>query len=315
MNMVPPKIKLAVFGTSSFLGWTEGFETRLFSGRNTNLSLFGKASYVLQRERRIRKLSKWADVVFCEFLSPVAMKVSHVSPKPIIIRIHRAELDKPERFDGVDWDNVWAIVADSNHYANLIRDIVPTSVQVVSIPPGVDQHRWPYHPSSTKRICTWGMPVRRKRIYSLMLALAGHHTLYVAGHSAVDRINSAANARFALGHVLEPDAKFPEWQWDKEFYIHHALDEGLAVAIQESMLSGLIPVVHRIPMSLELVPEELTYVHDSELLDRLDGLMEMEETERNRIKERLRKKAMENLTNEVVHERKRELFEEYMKSN
>ena len=253
--------------------------------------------------------------MFCEFLSPIATKASHLSPKPIIIRIHRGELDEPERFDNVDWDNVWTIVADSDHYASLIRDFVPKTVRVVSIPPGVDQQKWPYHPSHTKKICTWGIPVRRKRIYSLMLGLAGHHTLYVAGYSAADRINSAANTRFSLGHVLEPDVKFPEWQWDKEFYVHHALDEGLAVAIQESMLSGLIPVVHRIPMSLELVPKELTYVHDSELLDRLDSLMELEESERDKIKEQLRKKAMENLTNEVVHERKRELFEEYMKNN
>ena len=307
-------IKLAVMGDSNFLGWTKGFETRVLSGSNPNQSLIGKTTYILNESRRIKNHAKWGDIVYCEFLSEIAIKASKLSPKPVILRIHRAELDKPDRFERMNWDNVAMIIADSKHYASLIRERVPNNIKIIDIPPGVEQDRWPYQPSNTKKICTWSMPVRRKRIYSLMLALAGHHTLYLGGVSAADRINSAANERWNLGHILEPDVQFPQWQSDKEFYVHHALDEGLSVAIQEAMLAGLIPVVHRIPMSLELVSEDLTYIFDHELVDLLHNLKQMDPDERNIIKEKHRKYAEENLTNEMVHVRKKEVFEEYLSS-
>ncbi|MHA1955928.1 MAG: glycosyltransferase [Candidatus Thorarchaeota archaeon] len=288
-------IKLAIFGKSSFLRWSEGFETKMLSGSNPDQSLFGKANYHLQQNRRIKNLAKWSDVPYCEFLSEIAIKASHLSSKPVILRIHRAELDRPDRFERMSWDNVALIIADSKHYASLIRERVPNNVKIIDIPPGVEQE-----------------PVRRKRIYSLMLALAGHHTLYLAGVSASDRINRAANERWKLGHILEPDAEFPQWQSDKEFYVHHALDEGLSVAIQESMLAGLIPVVHRIPMALELVSHDLTYVYNHELVDLLHHLKDENEDERDALKEKHRKYAEDNLTNNVVHIRKKAVFEEYI---
>jgi len=305
-------IKLAVFGKSSFLGWTEGFDTKVLSGSNTNPSLVGKASWHLRHNRNIKSLAKWCDVPYCEFLSEIAIKASHLSPKPVILRIHRAELDRPDRFERMNWDNVAMIIADSKHYASLIKERVPKSMKIIDIPPGVEQDRWPYQPSFTKKICTWSMPERRKRIYSLLLALAGHHVLYLGGMSAADRINSAANERWNLGHILEPNVEFPQWQSDKEFYVHHALDEGLSVAIQEAMLAGLIPVVHRIPMALELVSEDLTYIYDHELVDILYNLKQMGEDERNALKVKHRKYAEENLANNVVHIRKKEVFEEYI---
>jgi glycosyltransferase involved in cell wall biosynthesis len=308
-------IKLGVFGKSNFLGWTEGFETRVLAGSNPDQSLFGKAKFIMLQDRRIRSLAKWADVPYCEFLSEIAIKASQLSPKPVILRIHRAELDRPDRFERMQWDNVALIIADSKHYASLIRERVPKNIKIIDIPPGVEQDRWPYQPSHSKKICTWSMPVRRKRIYSLMLALAGHHTLYLAGESAKDRINSAINERWKLGHILELDVEFPEWQSDKEFYVHHALDEGLSVAIQESMLAGLIPVVHQIPMALELVSKDLTYIYDHELVDLLHNLKQMGEDERDAIKEKHRKYAEENLANNMVHIRKKEVFEEYISVN
>ncbi len=307
-------IKLAIFGKSNFLGWTRGFETKIMSGTNPNQSMIGKASYILQETRRIKKHARWGEIVYCEFLSEIAIKASNISPKPVFLRIHRAELDRPDRFERMNWDNVAMVIADSKHYASLIRERVPKNVKIIDIPPGVDQTKWPYHPSHTKKICTWSMPVRRKRIYSMMLALAGHHTLYIGGVSAADRINSAANERWNLGHILEPDVKFPQWQQDKEFYVHHALDEGLSVAIQEAMLAGLIPVVHRIPMALELVSEDLTYIFDNELVDILHHLKDLDPEERDAIKEKHRKYADENLANDMIHVRKKEVFEEYLSS-
>ena len=305
-------IKLGIFGKSNFLEWTKGFCTRIFTGENPDQSLLGKASFRLLYKHRILKLVSWSDIIFCEFLSPLARIVSHISSKPIFIRIHRGELDKPELFTGVNWRNVIAIIADSNAYRSFIQELVPKYVKVVKIPPGVEIRYWPFKISHSRKVCTWSIPIHRKRIYSLMLALAGHHTLYLAGYSAAERINALANNRFNLGHILEPKAKFPQWLWDKEFYVHHALDEGLSVAIQEAMASGLIPVVHNIPMATELVPEELTYVYDSELVEKLEYLKSLDEDERDSIKRKLRKKAETELASKIVHLKKKQLFEEWL---
>jgi hypothetical protein len=305
-------IKVAIFGSSSFLGWTKGFEIKSISGSNPDQSLFGKARYHLLENRRIRNLANWADVAYCEFLSEIAIKASYVSPKPLIMRIHRAELDKPDRIERMNWDNVTTIIAVSEHYAGLIRDLVPKHVTVVRIPPGVDETKWPYQPNNTGKICAWGMPIRRKRIYGLMLTLAGHYPLYVGGYSAEDRINRDVNERLRLGHILEPDVTFPEWQSDKEFYIHNALDESFGIAIAEAMLSGIIPLVHRIPCILEFVPEKLTYLHGNELLDLLSDLKQMSTGEKDLMKKEHRRLILEKYTYSTVHESHKQLFEDYI---
>ncbi|MHA1928257.1 MAG: hypothetical protein ACTSV2_06730 [Candidatus Thorarchaeota archaeon] len=305
-------MKLTIFGASNFLEWTKDLETKNFTGRYTSKSLVGKASYKLQESRRIKKLANWSDIVYCEFLSDLSIKVSNLSPKPVFLRIHRTELDMPGLFERMNWDNVAAVIAVSKHYAELIKQRIPKHVKVVSIPSGVDAEKWTWHPSQTKKICTWSMPVRRKRIYSLMLALAGHYQLYVGGYSAEDRINKEVNEKWNLGHILESVVSFPEWQQDKEFYIHNALDESFGIAVVESMLMGLIPVVHELPCVLEYLPKEYTYVYDHELIDLLQKLQNMDEDERQAIKEKNRENALQNLTNEVTYKRHIEAFDEYL---
>ena len=304
--------KLAVFtNNTSFLKWTDRFDTTIYSMPKESSfrvrSLISKGWWFLNLPRRIRSISKSADIMFVDFLSELGQKVTYHSKKPVYMRIHRTELDFPKLFEGVNWSNVAAVIGVSNHYAGLLRRMIPKEVPIKVIPPGVDDKKWPFKPSDSGKICAWALPTPRKRIYSLMLALKDY-PIYIGGYSASDRIIVEANERFSLGHHLEPEVRFPEWQWDKEYYIHHALDESFGVAIAEAMLSGMIPFVHRIPCILEFTPEELTYVHDSELIELIEDFRSRPADDKLELKKKLRDSIVEGFTHDKVSEKMEKLF-------
>ena len=140
-----------------------------------------------------------------------------------------------------------------------------------------------------------------------MLALRDY-PLYIGGFSAEDRIIVDTVQRHSLPHILEPEAKFPEWQWDKEYYIHNALDESFGVAIAEAMLSGLIPLVHKIPCVLDFVPESLTFVYDSELVELVERMKAMNAEEKLDMKKQLRKIIIDSYTSKRTGKMMEELF-------
>ncbi len=299
--------RLAVFTEDpKFLGFTRRFESRVY-GRIESKGL----RFVLERMLlpfRIQSISRWADYVFVDFLTPMGQRITKFSTKPVYLRIHRFELDFPHLFEDVNWDNVATVIAVSNHYGKLLREFVPKHVPIDVVYTGADAKRWPFHPCNTGRLCTWAIPTPRKRIYDLMLTLR-NETLYVGGYSANNRILKDINERFALGHSLEPDIKFPEWLWDKEFYIHHALDESFGVAICEAMLAGLVPLVHRLQCVLEFLPQEFTYIYDSELLDLIEKYRAMSDDDRLALKKQLRSIVLNGFTAEQTGERMQLLFE------
>jgi hypothetical protein len=303
-------LKLGVIATNlAFLDWTRHFETRIEGSIKGSGLRFILAKKSLSRT--IRAHTKWADVVLVDFLTELGVLTSKVSTKPIHIRIHRYELDYPEIFNRVEWNNVASVVAVSEYYATLLRELVPKEVPVNVAPPGVVERKWPYHPSDTNKLCTWSIPTHRKRIYDLMLALRDY-TLYLGGYSANDRILQDINQRYSLGHILEPDVEFPQWQWDKEFYFHNALDESFGVAIAEAMLSGLIPIIHRTPTALELVSEELTFVYNEELIDLLERMLNMDRDERNIMKEAHRQRIIDKFTSDITAEKLEAIFMDHI---
>jgi len=301
-----PAMKLVVFATSTnFLDWTRRFDAQIIMpSKSSGVKYFISK---IAMPNRIRSLSKWADVVFADFLTPYAKMVMHNSHKPVYLRIHRWELDYPESFDGVNWANVAAVIGVSAHYGKLLREYVPKQIPIHVIPPGVVAGSWPFKPSSTGKVCTWAIPTPRKRIYGLMLALRGI-PFHVGGYSAKDRILIDINKRYSLGHILEPNVEFPQFLWDKEYYVHHALDESFGVAIGEAMLSGLIPLVHRLPCVLEYLPEELTYIYNSELRDLLERMRNMLPEDRDDLKHKLRKIILEGYTSDVTGQMMERLF-------
>lgn len=300
--------RLAVFTTNtSFLAFTRHFESRIFG--SIPASGLGFLVRKLMQPLQIKSLSGWADYVLVDFLTKLGVKVTHYSRKPVHIRIHRYEIDKPELFHQVNWDNVKSIIADSEHYADIIQKMIPFHIPVHVMHAGVDMTRWPFNPSSSGKICTWSVPDLRKRLYDLMLALKDYR-LYIGGYSANDRHLVSANKRFSLGHIFEPDVRFPDWQADKEFYIHHSLDEGLPVSVGEAMSAGLIPLVHRFPSSTEIVPKELTYVYNSELRELIDQMRAKSPEGRLELKRKLRERVKEEFSAEKTAVHLKRIFRE-----
>ena len=300
-------LKLVVFATDlKFLDWTRLFDTELITPSKKRGLRFVYDRY--RQPSRIKSLTKKADVVFADFLNQPAIKVSQHSSKPIYIRIHRFELDMPELFEQVNWSNVAGVIGVSEYYGKLLRSLVPKDIPIHVIPPGIAAEKWQFKPSETGKLCTWAIPTPRKRIYDLMLALRDE-TLYVGGWSAKDRILKDINERFALGHILEPDIEFPDWLWDKEIYIHHALDESFGVAIGEAMLAGLIPLVHHLPCVLEYLPRNLTYIYNSELIELIHSVREMALEERLALKQKLREIILDGYTSEQTGLMMEKVFE------
>jgi hypothetical protein len=145
-----------------------------------------------------------------------------------------------------------------------------------------------------------------------MLALKGE-TLYIGGKSAASRYLIEANNRFSLNHILEPNVEFPMWQWDKEFYIHHALDEGLPIAVGEAMSSGLIPLVHRFPSATEIVPKELPYIYNEELLELIHEYRNKSKEELLNLKHELRNIILRIFGSEPVGDKLEAIFQETKK--
>ena len=301
--------KLAIFANDTkFLGFAKGFETRIF-GKSQSKGI----RFILEKaltSYRIRSLSRWADIVFVDFLTQIGQRATKYSTKPVFMRIHRFELDHPHLFDNVNWDNVATVIAVSYHYGKLLKDYVPEHVPIEVIYTGVDAERWPFHPSNSGKLCTWAIPTPRKRIYGLMLALKDY-TLHVGGYSAEDRILKDINTRFDLNHSLEPDIEFPKWLWDKEYYMHHALDESFGVSIGEAMLSGLIPIVHHLPCVLEYLPKEYTYIYDSELIELIEKFRALSDDERLKRKKQLRDIILKGFTTEHTADKMDALFDRY----
>lgn len=97
-------------------------------------------SFVRHDEARSAELARWADVVFCEWCSPVAIWYSR-NKRPgqrLLVRLHRYELYR-EWPAQVEIDAVDQVVCVSPHYARLTREVTgwPTS-KVTVVPNYVD---------------------------------------------------------------------------------------------------------------------------------------------------------------------------------
>jgi glycosyltransferase involved in cell wall biosynthesis len=119
-------------------------------------------------EAASRELVDWADVVICEWCSPVAIWYSRNKRRGqrLIVRLHRMEIytDWP---DQIDIDAVDQVVCVSPHYARLTRDRTGWSTtKIVVIPNYVDVARFRRSkvPGAEFNLGFVGIVPRRKRV-------------------------------------------------------------------------------------------------------------------------------------------------------
>ncbi|RKS71471.1 glycosyltransferase involved in cell wall biosynthesis [Motilibacter peucedani] len=115
-----------------------------------------------------RALAEWADVVVCEWASPVAAFYSthKRSGSRLVVRLHRAELYS-EWWKAIDIDAVDAVVCVSGHYARLTRETTGWPAEKVTVVPNyVDATVLARHklPGAEFALGLMGAVPRRKRL-------------------------------------------------------------------------------------------------------------------------------------------------------
>jgi glycosyltransferase involved in cell wall biosynthesis len=271
-------------------------------------ALYEQARWAAFRRARIDRLCNHFDLVFCEFLKREVATVSRVAKVPVIVRLHKYEIDQPDYLiKPVDWSNISRLVVVSEEYKTQAAKLIPLPATVIYN--GVDQSLFKFRPSNTGAICTYGYHFSFKRFYDLMLALRDYE-LHIGGEGEDTRILRAANERFGLRHKFYGHVPLPEWLYDKEYYVNHSMDESFGVAMIEAMAAGVIPLCHDYAAAKEIIPSTYRYRYNDELLDRLRYFSNLSDGERHEHKVALRNIVEERFGLQRQAEAFRALFKE-----
>jgi glycosyltransferase involved in cell wall biosynthesis len=246
-------------------------------------------SFTRHNEVASKELVNWADVVICEWCSPVAIWYSRNkrSNQRLIVRLHRMEIynDWPDR---IDIDAVDQVVCVSSHYARLTQKRTGWPVtKLVVIPNYVDSARFRRDklPGAEFNLGFLGIVPRRKRVdlaFDVLEKLRRRDrrfTLFVKSQMAWDlswawrqseereyarmlcqRIGSSGLMRD--GVVFDrygPDVA--AWMRKIGFVLSTSEDESFHLAPAEGMSSGAVPVLLNWPGSETIY--DASWIHHS----------------------------------------------------
>jgi glycosyltransferase involved in cell wall biosynthesis len=228
-------------------------------------------SFARQDEQRSLDNAQWADVVICEWCSPVAIWYSH-HKRPgqrLIVRLHRYELYKGWPAE-LDIDAVDQVICVSRHYAGLTLQETGWPAGKVAVIPNVvdvDSFDRPKLPGSDFHLGFLGMVPKRKRVDLALDVLEqlrrrdDRFTLFVKTKmpwdDAWNRSNPEEQAyaeeifgRIQRSSVLREGFAFdpygPDvaaWMRKIGFVLSTSDDESFHLAPAEAMSSGAVPAL------------------------------------------------------------------------
>ena len=236
---------------------------------------------------------QWADVVFCEWCTPVAIWYSH-HKRPgqrLIVRLHRYELDKewPAR---LDIDAVDQVVCVGQHYARLTLERTGWPAAKVTVVPNlvdVDSFNRPKLPGAEFHLGFLGMVPRRKRldlaldVLELLRRRDERFSLFVKTKMPWDDAwnrSDASEQAYARGvfrriqrsELLRDGFAFDRygpdvaaWMRKIGFVLSTSDDESFHLAPAEAMSSGGIPVVRNWPGSDEIYDPRWIYADAADM--------------------------------------------------
>jgi len=281
---------LVVASNVHFLDWLRfiPYDVRLFRIRLSK-SRFKRALFYATLKPRLKALSYRYDIIFCDFFDEFACLMSHVSSKPIYVRLHRWEVHNPVYLLSANLKNVKAIITVSNHYKRLVEELVKDVVPVYVVPNGVDIDRFSYNPYIHRplKICTVSNLIPRKRIFDLIVNNPDLN-IDIGGKGEEKRILEEAIRRFNLKAKLYGYVKLPEFYHNHDIFVQNSSDEGLSVALIEAMSCGLVPLCFDYPGADEVVPREFIYRSYEELREKISRFNQMSDEQIRCIKRRIR---------------------------
>ena len=235
-------------------------------------------------ERDLRRFLAQNQVVFFEWASEILAAATR-QPKTcaIVTRLHRYEM---YHWAGkINWDAVDAVILVSQAKKREFSALFPQQAhKVVVIPEAVDPQRFTFQwKPFEKRLGILGNLTPRKRVYELILALAGEG-LAADGYQL--HIGGGAHPRFLdydlairgliekLGlhgqvHLYGAVHDAPEFFRNIDVFISNSYSEGLQVSPMEAMASGCYALAHDWDGADELLPADQRFLTDGQLAERL----------------------------------------------
>ena len=244
---------------------------------------------------------QWADVVFCEWCTPVAIWYSrHKRPgQRLIVRLHRYELDKQWPAQ-LEIDAVNQVVCVGPHYARLTLERTGWPAEKVTVVPNmVDVRSFdrPKMPLAEFCLGFLGMVPRRKRLDLALDALEllrrrdERFSLFVKTKmpwdDAWNRSDSAEQAyarelfrRIQRSELLREGVAFDRygpdvaaWMRKIGFVLSTSDDESFHLAPAEAMSSGAIPVVRGWPGADEIYDPRWIFGDPIEMADGISDIV------------------------------------------
>lgn len=264
--------------------------------------------------RRLRNwelplLSKWADVVCCEWANHYLEWLSHhPGQAKLATRMHRYELELYA--DRVNWDNVALVLLVSDAMERAFRATVPSfGGRTAVVYENIDFAKFnPERGSETERLGMLGHVIPRKGIceaVELFAAVADEIpglTLSIAGGTPDARYRQRveeAIAAASLGGRVTLEGFVPDlqtWYHSIDVIVSNSKAEGLQTSLVEGIASGCWALSRGWDGAGEVVPPNGLFISKEDFHQRLVEYYALEKEERTRKASEWRETLLQRLT-------------------
>lgn len=299
---------LIVSSNSVFLDWINKFNHKLIQ-YDENWPLIKRGFFILTLKPKIKILSYFYDVIFCEWFGTLSKIITDASSKPVYIRLHRHEVHTYKKFKSINYKKIKAIVTVSNYYKSIVEEKTNNKVKVVTIQNGLNLNDFPFNPKINRplKICTLSNLIHRKRIFDLIVNNP---------HLKID-IGGDGKEKYSLQHIIKRfnskakiygRVELPKFYHDHDIFILNSSDESFGYSLVEAMSCGLIPLCFSWGGIEEVLPEWHIYKTYEDLNQKLERISNMTEDEITNIKLQMRQIVESKFTIELQAEKFHDLF-------
>jgi glycosyltransferase involved in cell wall biosynthesis len=305
---------------------SQRYQTSLFKRRTLNLPAFHTRVNRYLFHSDMQTFMRENDVAFFEWASELLATATHLPKRcGIVTRLHRYEMY--QWIDKINWDAVDRIILVSQAKKQEFIDHFPEQASKAEvIPVGIDLNR--FHSRNRKFNGDVGILcdlIPRKRVYDLILtfyeliqcgcdlhlhigggAQEAFSDYYLAITDLIKKLNLQEKVTL-YGNVLDSQ----NWYQNIDIFISNSYSEGLQVAPMEAMACGCYCLSHHWHGAEELLPDdEHLYYTNNELKSKILAYCENSESEKQRLRERMRAHIYENSNIENTKIRIREIIDE-----
>lgn len=233
----------------------------------------------------LKKAVSWAEVIWVEWFSDLAVVTSYLKKKDkkLFIRLHRFEAFTEYPFL-INWDNVDGVVFVSNFMREIlkVRGVDLGKVRTEVIYNGVDINKLKFKKRDRGYNIGWvAHIILRKNLHIAfevvrkLIERDKRYKLHVAG-SFDDPMYEIYLKHLAKAIGIEDNVVFYGWvedvdKWweDKNYLLSTSIHEGHPYNIMEAMTKGIKPIIHNFYDAKELYDEEFLFNTIDEAVEKI----------------------------------------------